>query len=127
MRGEWIVTGDLCRVDEDGFYWYEGRADDMIKVAGEWVSPIEIENVLITHPSVREAAVVGISVDGTTRIRAVIVLTADFRQSDALTRELQGWCKERLQRYQFPHDVAYVDELPKTATGKIQRFQLRRE
>jgi benzoate-CoA ligase family protein len=125
MRGEWVVTGDLCRVDEDGFYWYEGRADDMIKVGGEWVSPIEIENVLMTHPSVQEAAVVGVAVEGVTRIRAVIVLAPDRRASDALTRALQDWCKDRLQRYQFPHDVAYVDELPKTTAGKIQRFQLR--
>src|SRR2546425_794305 len=72
MRGEWVVTGDLYRVDEDGFYWYEGRADDMIKVGGEWVSPIEMENALLAHPSVQEVAVVGISFDGTTRIRAVI-------------------------------------------------------
>ena len=71
MRGEWVVTGDLYRVDEDGFYWYEGRADDMIKVGGEWVSPIEMENTLLAHPSVQEVAVVGISVDGMTRIRAV--------------------------------------------------------
>jgi benzoate-CoA ligase family protein len=125
MRGDWVVTGDLYRVDEDGFYWYEGRADDMIKVGGEWVSPIEIENALIAHPSVREVAVVGVSVEGTTRIRAVIVLAPDHRESDALTRALQEWCKERLQRYQFPHSVAYVNELPKTTTGKVQRFQLR--
>jgi acyl-coenzyme A synthetase/AMP-(fatty) acid ligase len=125
MRGDWVVTGDLYRVDEDGFYWYEGRADDMIKVGGEWVSPIEIENALIAHPSVREVAVVGVSVEGTTRIRAVIVLAPDHRESDALTRALQEWCKERLQRYQYPHSVAYVNELPKTTTGKVQRFQLR--
>ena len=126
MRGEWVVTGDICRADEDGFYWYEGRADDMIKVGGEWVSPIEMENVLVAHPSVQEVAVVGISVEGITRTRAVIVLAPDHRASDALTRALQDWCKDRLQRYQYPHDVAYVDELPKTAAGKIQRFQLRK-
>ena len=106
MRGDWVVTGDLYRVDRDGFYWYEGRADDMIKVGGEWVSPIEIENALIAHPSVQEVAVVGVSVDGTTRIRAVIVLAPEHRESDTLTRALQEWCKERLQRYQFPHSVA---------------------
>ena len=125
MRGEWVVTGDLFRVDEDGFYWYEGRADDMMKVGGEWVSPIEMENALLAHPSVQEVAVVGISVDGTTRIRAVIVLAPGNRESDELTAALQGWCKERLQRYKFPHHVNYVSELPKTTTGKIQRFRLR--
>jgi benzoate-CoA ligase len=126
MRGEWVVTGDICRVDDDGFYWYEGRADDMIKIGGEWVSPIEMENVLVAHPSVQEVAVVGISFEGMIRIRAVVVLTPDHRASDTLTRALQDWCKDRLQRYQYPHDVAFVDELPKTSTGKIQRFQLRK-
>jgi benzoate-CoA ligase family protein len=126
MRGEWIVTGDLFRVDEEGFYWYEGRADDMMKVAGEWVSPIEIENALIAHPAVHEVAVVAISIDGATRIQAVIVLSPGSQESDELTRELQEWCKERLQRYKFPHRVVYVSELPKTTTGKVQRFQLRK-
>ena len=96
-----------------------------MKVGGEWVSPIEMENALLAHPSVQEVAVVGISVDGTTRIRAVIVLAPGNRESDDLTAALQDWCKERLQRYKFPHRVTYVTELPKTATGKIQRFQLR--
>ena len=125
MRGQWVVTGDICRVDDDGFYWYEGRADDMIKIGGEWVSPIEMESVLVAHPSVQEVAVVGISFEGMIRIRAVVVLAPDHRASDTLTRALQDWCKDRLQRYQYPHDVAYVDELPKTAAGKIQRFRLR--
>jgi benzoate-CoA ligase family protein len=126
MRGEWVVTGDLFRVDEDGFYWYEGRADDMIKVGGEWVSPIEMENALIGHPAVREAAVVGISVEGTTRIQAVIVLAPERTGSDELTRELQDWCKDRLQRYKYPRRVLYAAELPKTTAGKVQRFHLRR-
>jgi benzoate-CoA ligase family protein len=125
MRGEWIVTGDLFRVDEDGFYWYQGRADDLMKVGGEWISPIEMENALIAHPAVREAAVVGISLDGTTRIQAVIVLEPGTGESDELTRALQDWCKDRLQRYKYPHCVMYVSELPKTTTGKVQRFQLR--
>jgi benzoate-CoA ligase family protein len=123
MRGDWVVTGDLYRVDEDGFYWYEGRADDMIKVGGEWVSPIEMENVLIAHPAVDEVAVVGIAVEGIMRVRAVVVPTCPG--SESLTSELQQWCKDRLQRYQYPHRVDYVSELPKTATGKLQRYRLR--
>ena len=126
MRGEWVVTGDLFRVDEDGYYWYEGRADDMMKVGGEWVSPIEMENTLIAHPAVREAAVVAISVDGMTRIQAVIVLAPGSSESEELTRALQEWFKEHLQRYKYPHRVVYVNELPKTTTGKVQRFQLRK-
>lgn len=123
MRGEWMVTGDRYRTDEDGFYWYEGRADDMLKVGGEWVSPIEMENVLLEHPAVNEAAVVGITLDGVMRIRAVIVLHG--AEMPTLKSELQQWCKARLQRYQYPHRIDFVTELPKTASGKIQRFKLR--
>jgi benzoate-CoA ligase family protein len=125
MQGEWIHTGDRYRRDEDGFYWYEGRSDDMIKVRGEWVSPIEIENALCEYPAVHEAAVVGVPVDGVTTIRAAVVLKTDHDPSPLLVRELQDWCKGRLQRYQFPQAIDFVDELPKTTTGKIQRFKLR--
>jgi benzoate-CoA ligase len=125
MRGEWVHTGDRYRRDEDGFYWYEGRSDDMIKVRGEWVSPIEIEHALCEYPAVHEAAVVGVPVEGVTTIKATVVLKADHAPSALLVRELQDWCKGRLQRYQFPHAIDFVDELPKTTTGKIQRFKLR--
>jgi benzoate-CoA ligase len=125
MQGEWMATGDRYRMDEDGFYWYEGRADDMLKVGGEWVSPIEIENVLLEHAAVNEAAVVGVKIDGVMRIRAVIILTEPSLETPALKTELQEWCKQRLQRYQYPHRIDFVAELPKTATGKIQRFKLR--
>jgi benzoate-CoA ligase family protein len=125
MQGEWTATGDRYRADEDGFYWYEGRADDMLKVGGEWVSPIEMENVLLEHPAISEAAVVGIPVEGVTRIRAVLILAAQQTPSAALKEELQEWCKARLQRFQYPHRIDFVAELPKTATGKIQRFKLR--
>src|SRR5262249_54946623 len=103
MQGEWTATGDRYRVDEEGFYWYEGRADDMLKVGGEWVSPIEMENVLLEHPAVSEAAVVGIPVEGVTRIRAVLILAAQQTPSAALKEDLQEWCKARLQRFQYPH------------------------
>lgn len=125
MLGEWMVTGDRYRVDEDGFYWYEGRSDDMLKVGGEWVSPIEMENVLMEHTAVNEAAVVGVNVDGVMRIRAVIILKE--AQTPTLKSELQEWCKQRLQRFQYPHLIDFVTDLPKTATGKIQRFKLRQE
>ena len=127
MQGEWTATGDRYRVDADGFYWYEGRADDMLKVGGEWVSPIEIENVLMEHPGVHEAAVVGIPVEGVTRLKAVIILKSGNEPRTQLVSELQEWCKSHLQRYRYPHIVQFVDDLPKTATGKIQRFKLRAE
>ena len=125
MQGEWTATGDRYRVDEDGFYWYEGRADDMLKVGGEWVSPIEMENVLMEHHAVQEAAVVGVMRDGVTRLKAVIVLANGIESLPPLITELQDWCKTRLQRFRYPHIIQFVDDLPKTATGKIQRFKLR--
>ena len=117
MRGEWMVTGDRYRRDADGFYWYEGRADDMIKIGGEWVSPIEIENTLLEHPA-DEAAIVSVPVDGFMRIKAVVMLSAGYDPGEALVAELQRWCKERRQHYQFPHLVEFVSALPKTMTGQ---------
>lgn len=125
IHGEWFFSGDRYRRDGDGVYWYEGRADDMMKVKGLWVSPIEIENRLIEHEAVSEAAVVGVEVDGFTRIRAHVILRDGHTGDDALTEQLQQWCKDKLLRYQFPHQVEYVEDFPRTATGKIQRFKLR--
>jgi benzoate-CoA ligase len=125
IRGDWFLTGDRYRQDEAGYYWYEGRVDDMMKVGGLWVSPIEIENRLMEHPAVREAAVVAVDIDHMSRIKAVVILADGATGSDDLVTELQAWCKETLQRYQFPHVVEYVDDFPRTATGKIQRFKLR--
>ena len=125
MKGEWLFAGDWYRVDEDGYYWYEGRADDMIKVSGLWVSPVEVENTLGDHDAVAEAAAVGVDVEGLTRVKAYVVLREGHESSDELVEELQEWSKNNLRRYQYPHVVEFIDELPKTATGKIQRFKLR--
>ena len=125
LQGRWFFSGDRYRRDADGVYWYEGRADDMMKVKGLWVSPIEIENRLIEHEAVREAAVVGVPRDGFTTIIAYVILGEDRTGDDQLTDELQTWCKDALLRYQFPHEVSYVEDVPRTATGKVQRFKLR--
>ena len=125
VLGDWFVTGDRYRVDEDGFYWYEGRSDDMIKVSGLWVSPIEIESVLMEHPAVAESAVVGIEVEGFMKIKAFVITKNDAAAGEALVAVLQEHCKSRLQRYQYPHLIEFVPELPKTVTGKIQRYKLR--
>jgi len=125
VLGDWFFSGDRYRVDEDGFYWYEGRSDDMIKVSGLWVSPIEIESALMEHPAVAESAVVGIAVDGFTKIKAFVITKGDVAPNDALVAALQEHCKSRLQRFQFPHVIEFVPELPKTVTGKIQRYKLR--
>jgi benzoate-CoA ligase family protein len=121
--GDWVYTSDRYRQDADGYWWYQGRVDDMIKVGGLWVSPVEIEQTLGEHPAVYECAVVQVVVDGLTRIKAVVV--SGEADPERLTPELQEWCKQRLQRYQYPHLVEYAKELPKTTTGKIQRYKLR--
>ena len=123
VLGDWIYTGDRYRQDADGFWWHQGRADDMLKVGGNWVSPVEMEQALGEHDAVDECAVVQVLADGLTRIKAVVVTSRADREQ--LTPELQAWCKQRLQRYEYPHIVEYVDELPKTTTGKIQRYKLR--
>ncbi|MGI8539681.1 MAG: AMP-binding enzyme [Rubrobacteraceae bacterium] len=97
----------------------------MIKVSGLWVSPVEVEYTLAEHEAMNEAAAVGVPVDGLTRIRAHITLREGNEPSEELATELQEWCKENLKRYQYPHFVEFMDELPKTVTGKIQRFKLR--
>ncbi len=125
MVGDWMRTGDWYRVGEDGFYSYEGRSDDMMKVGGLWVSPVEVENVLIEHPAVVEAAVVGVPVEGLNKMKAYVILREGHQASASLVEELQKWCKERLQRYEYPQIIEFVPDLPKTITGKIQRFKLR--
>ncbi len=124
VHGDLFFTGDRYRETENGYFVYEGRADDMIKVGGLWASPIEIENALVEHPRVLEAAAIGIDADFTTRVKAFIV-TRGPEGDDALVTELQAWCKDRLRRYEYPHFIAFVEELPKTPTGKIQRYKLR--
>ncbi len=124
IKGDWFFTGDRYRVNERGDYVYEGRADDMIKIGGLWASPIEIENALVEHPRVLEAAAVGVDADYTTRVKAFVICRGDAGDDD-LVDELQEWCKSRLRRYEFPHFITFVDELPKTPTGKIQRYKLR--
>ncbi|MFL6191444.1 MAG: benzoate-CoA ligase family protein [Actinomycetes bacterium] len=125
VLGDWIYTGDRYRCDADGFWWHQGRVDDMLKVGGNWVSPVEMEQTLGEHPAVHECAVVQVPVQGLTRIKAVVVPAGTPADPQRLTAELQEWCKQRLQRYEYPHIVEYATELPKTTTGKVQRYKLR--
>ena len=125
IRDGWFLSGDRYVEDEDGYFTYLGRVDDMMKIGGLWVSPIEIENRLMEHEAVHEAAVVAVDIDNRSRIKAFVILNDGYTGGDELTAELQAWCKAALQRYQFPHVVEYVDDFPRTATGKIQRFKLR--
>lgn len=124
--GEWLFTGDKYYVDKDGYYWHAGRSDDMLKVGGIWVSPVEVESTLISHPAVLECAVVG-HADASNLIkpRAFVVLKEGFKPSDEMTKELIAYCKEKMAEYKRPRWIEFVPELPKTATGKIQRFKMR--
>ena len=118
IRGEWFLSGDRYTRDGDGYYTYEGRVDDMMKIGGLWVSPIEMENRLMEHESVREAAVVGIDIDNRSRIKASVILADGYEGDEALIAILQDWCKAALQRYEFPHLVEYVDDFPRTAPAR---------
>ena len=124
--GRWTRTGDKYVRDADGYYTYCGRADDMLKVGGIWVSPFEVETALMTHECVLEAAVVGHADEHRlVKPRAFVVLKPGSAPSEALAAELQAHVKSRLAPYKYPRWIEFVPELPKTATGKIQRFKLR--
>jgi benzoate-CoA ligase family protein len=127
IEGEWIRTGDRYTQDADGFYWYSGRSDDMLKVGGLWVSPIEVENALAAHEAVQECVVVGRE-DRDTLVKpaAYVVLRAGLEASPALAAELQQFVRTKLADYKRPRWVEFVPDLPRTATGKLQRFKLRR-
>ncbi len=124
MRGDWFASGDRYERAVDGTYTYVGRVDDMLKVGGLWVSPIDMEHVLSEHPRVDGVGVVGFNIAGASRIAAYVECT-EGRGDEALVAELQAWCKDRMRRYEYPHVVRFVDELPRTLTGKVQRFHLR--
>jgi benzoate-CoA ligase len=126
IEGGWIRTGDKYSQDADGFYWYAGRSDDMLKVGGLWVSPVEVENALVSHPAVLECGVVGHE-DHDTLVKpmAFVVLRDGTAGSAELAKELQQYVRDRLAEYKRPRWVEFLPELPKTATGKIQRFKLR--
>lgn len=127
INGEWYLTGDKLTRNSEGFYHYCGRADDMMKVSGMWVSPVEVENALLGHPAVAECAVVGrFDSVGLTRPVAYIVLRHGVQQpGGAMDSEISAWLRTRLVGYKCPEEFQFVLELPKTATGKIQRFRLR--
>lgn len=126
MQGYWIATGDTYYQDAEGFFWYAGRADDMLKVRGQWVSPAEVEGVLIAHPAVLQAAVVGVpDQDELIQPKAYIVLQRAYTASEALVEELQELVKQQLAPFKAPRWITFLPELPMTATGKIQRFLLR--
>jgi len=126
FRGEWYVSEDMVSCDEDGYFTYRGRADDMLKVSGKWLAPGEVENCLLAHPAVKEVAVVGVvEVDGLTRPHAYVVLRDAHDGGGDLAEALRAFVRERLESYKVPREIVFLDELPRTHLGKVDRGRLR--
>jgi benzoate-CoA ligase len=123
FQGGWTKSGDKYIRNSDGALTYAGRSDDMLKVSGVYVSPFEVEATIVQHPAVLEAAVIGApDADGLVKTKAFVVLKAGEHADEA---ELKAFVKDRLAPYKYPRAIEFITELPKTATGKIQRFRLR--
>ena len=125
MKGDWFTTGDRYRRTTVGVYIYEGRVDDMLKIGGLWVSPVDMENAIMEHPLVEGVGVVGATVDDVNRVAAYVIRRDGDPTDNELAEELRALCKERLRRYEYPHVVRFVADLPRTVNGKVQRFRLR--
>jgi len=126
MLGEWFDTGDRYYRDAEGYYYYRGRGDDMLKVGGIWVSPIEVEDALISHPAVLEAAVVAQHDEHyLIKPKAYVVLRKGYKPSQKLAKDIQAFVKKSIAPYNYPRWIEFLEKLPKTATGKIQRYKLR--
>lgn len=126
FRGGWTATGDKFICDERGYFWYCGRTDDMLKVSGLWVSPLEIESALLTHPAVLECAIVGATdSDGLTKPKAFVVLRDHASAPPSIEADLHSFLRGRLAGYKVPEWIVLTESLPRTATGKVQRFKLR--
>ena len=125
FAGDWCTTGDQFHVDEDGYYWYHGRTDDMLKVSGVFVAPAEIENCLLRHEAVLECAVVGHESEGLVKPKAFVVVREGFTAADSLAEEIKQFVKEQIAIYKYPRWVEFVDSLPKNDRGKIDRKKLK--
>ncbi|MCW2278186.1 benzoate-CoA ligase [Heliophilum fasciatum] len=126
FQGSWINTGDKYYKDAEGYYWHVGRSDDMLKAGGIWVSPMEVENILMEHPAVLESVVIGhIDEDGLSKPKAFVVLKPGFEPGPAMVKELQNHVKKSAAPYKYPRWIEFVDSLPRTASGKIRRYVLR--
>ncbi|MEQ9123578.1 MAG: AMP-binding protein, partial [Alphaproteobacteria bacterium] len=126
FRNGWYYTGDTARKDADGYFWFVGRADDLISSAGYRISPFEVESALLEHPAVAESAVVGYP-DPTRGqvVKAFVILAKGETPSEALAQDIQDFCKNLTAPYKYPRIVEFVTELPKTISGKIRRVELR--
>jgi len=125
LGNDWVNTNDLFREDEDGYFWYSGRADDLIKVSGVYVSPLEIEKTLSEHKAVKECVVLGVKdADGLAKTKAFVALKEGFEASEKTADELKEFCKQKMAPFKTPRFIAFVSELPKTGQGKIDKRKL---
>jgi acetyl-CoA synthetase len=126
FRGEWYITGDQGRMDEDGYFWFEGRSDDIIISGGYTIGPFEVEDALVKHPAVAEcAAVASPDPERGNVVKAFVILKKGATPSDELVTELQNHVKQLTAPYKYPRKIEFVDDLPKTTSGKIRRIELR--
>jgi acetyl-CoA synthetase len=124
--GDWLITGDLGMTDEDGYFWFHGRADDIITSSGYRIGPSEIEDALTRHPAVLLAAAIGVPDPVRTEsIKAFLVLRKEFQGAPGLAEEIRNFVRERLAKHEVPREIAFVDALPMTTTGKVLRRELR--
>ncbi|MFD2845038.1 AMP-binding enzyme [Paracoccus cavernae] len=126
FRHGWYYTGDTARRDEDGYFWFVGRADDLITSSGYRISPFEVESTLLEHEAVAESAVIGLpDPERGEVVTAYIILIKGYEGSDDLVKEIQAFCREKTAPYKYPRRIHFVTELPKTISGKIRRVELR--
>ena len=127
-RGEWYLTGDQAKMDEEGYFWFKGRSDDIIISSGYTIGPFEVEDALVKHPSVRECAVVASpdEIRGSI-VKAYVVLRDPSTGNDELVKELQDHVKHVTAPYKYPREIEFIEELPKTTSGKIRRVELRQQ
>jgi len=127
FRGDWCVSADKFQQDEEGYFYFCGRGDDMLKVGGKWLSPVEVENALLQHPAVREAAVVGFKdKDGLDKPRAFVALQPGRQAGDALAEELKAHVRDTLAPFKAPREVVFIDALPRSDRGKVLKTELRK-
>jgi len=126
FRGDWYITGDRAYQDNDGYFWFEGRNDDIIKSSGYKIGPFEVESAFLTHPAVVEAGVVGVPHDVRGQvIKAFVVVKTEYNNNNHLVDDLMEHCKKELAHFQVPTFIEIVEDLPKTVSGKIRRTELR--
>ncbi|HEY0552617.1 MAG TPA: 2-aminobenzoate-CoA ligase, partial [Thermoanaerobaculia bacterium] len=126
VQNGWNLTGDCFRMDEEGYFWYQARTDDMIVSAGHNIAGPEVESVLLHHPKVRECGVVGVPDEERGQIvKAFVILNPEAEPSAETAKELQEFVKQEIAPYKYPRAIEFLDALPRTATGKLQRFRLR--